>query len=100
MNRILNFRPEALALLEVLLQALYTSNALGAYHEVQVGGTFGGIWDALLKGIWCEIRATDSGLTPDEVTAIAKVLREEALSNGEDLAYQIDLWNKGTIGLP
>lgn len=93
------FRSAPLALCEVLLTALHTANALGEYHEGQAGGTWGGIYDALLKGLWCEIRATNNTLTPDEVTDIAKRLRAEAIDNGENINYQLHLWNKGIISL-
>lgn len=95
-NNILSFRAEALVLCETLLTALHMANALGSYHELQVGGTWGGIYDALRKALWCEIRVCTL-LTPDQIDTIVEVLRHEAIENGENISYQIDLWNKGII---
>lgn len=93
------FRPEALALIEVLLMAVYSANSLGSYHERQTGGTFGAVYDALKKAIWCELRVTGHlTWTPDDLTQIAKVLVSEAIENGENIVYQIDLWNRNLIG--
>lgn len=93
------FRSGPLALIETLRAALYITNGLGAYHEVETGGTFGAIANALKKAIWCEIRATNNTLRPDQIDAIVNRLYDEAIDNGENIDYQIHLWNKGIITL-
>lgn len=98
-NITLLFRSAPLALCEVLLKALFEANAIDGYHARQQGGSFGAIAEALKKTLWCEIRTLSTTLTPDEVTAIANLLFDEALSNGENIDYQIHLWNKELITL-
>ena len=93
----LNLRPEGLALAETLRIALYESNRLDGYHALQVGGTFGGILEGLRKCLWCEIRTTDSTLTPHQIDEIVKRLEQEMFNNGENVEYQIDLLNNGRI---
>lgn len=88
----------ALDLLEVLLKALFAANALDGAHAwgwTGSGGSYEAIDNALqvtLTNALREAKVSD----PDKVAAR---LLHEAIDNGENIAYQIDLWNKGLIDL-
>lgn len=75
-----------LALLEALLQALFLANVAGDGHDVQAGGTFGFIHQALTHA-----------LTQEFGDEVALRLYEEMIDNMESIAYNIDLYNRGLI---
>jgi len=87
--------PAALALLEVLLTALFEANRLDGHMAYQ-DHAFGKIADALVEATACAI-ADSQVIFFEDARAIARRLYDEAIYNGENIAYQIDLWNKGII---
>jgi hypothetical protein len=97
-NNNLNITSAALAVLEALLLALRLCNAAEGTMAVQ-SNAYGKIADALRYSIANALK--DGGLiaTWEETTAIADRLYEEAIDNGEDILYQLTLWNLGSISL-
>lgn len=96
-NRQLATTADALALCEVLLKALFAANALDGTMSYQ-SHAFGKIAEALKETIACAI-ADFQVIYFDDARAIAQRLYEEAIDNGENIDYQIDLWNAGRIDL-
>lgn len=88
-NRI-TFAPAPLDLLEALLRLVYAANALDFDHAYETA-TYGAIKAALLKALEVEL-APQAGL---EFRDIARLLYDEAIDNGENIAYQVDLFNEG-----
>jgi hypothetical protein len=93
----LNINAAALALLEVLRTALFTANSLDGTMAYQ-SHAFGKIQDALVEATACAI-ADSQVIYFDDARKIAARLVQEAINNGEDIAYQIGLWNKEQIEL-
>jgi hypothetical protein len=93
----INIAAAALALAEVLLGALRTANALDGKMAYQAHA-YGKIADALVETIACAI-ADSQVIFFDDARAIAKRIYEEAIDNGEGVAYCIDLFNEGVIDI-
>ncbi len=91
----INIAPAALALVETLLRALMEANRLDGTMAYQ-SHAFGKIADALVEALACAIADSRVIYFPD-ARKVARRLYDEALDNGEDIAYQIDLLNKGII---
>lgn len=87
---------EGLALAEDLLVSLRTANRLDGYFARQHGGAYGPISEAVLVTLTAAIVQADLMYWEDG-RDIARRLYDEALDNGENLAYQIDLMDKGVI---
>lgn len=94
---LLRLHDEEVELAETLLAALRTANALDGYHARQVGGSYGAIQTALVTTLACAILGSHTSFFFDDTRKIAKRLLEEATDNGENVAYQIDLYNEGVI---
>jgi len=98
-NNNLQITAQALALVEALLSSLKAANALDGYFAREAGGAYGDIKKALITSLACAI-ATDSGpIDFGDARDIARCLYEEAINNWENIAYQIDLWNREIISL-
>jgi hypothetical protein len=93
----LSFAPAALALCEVLLRSLFEANALNGTMSYQAHA-FGKISDALVETIACAI-ADSMTIYFDDARTIARLLHDEAIDNGENIAYQVNLFNEGQISL-
>jgi len=87
---------KGLALAEDLITSLHTANRLDGYFARQAGGPFGAIHDAVVLTLAAALVTADP-LFWEDARAIATRLLDEALDNGENLAYQIDLLNRGVI---
>lgn len=89
---------DELAMIELLNDALRLSNRVDGWHAYQFGGTYGAVRTALLTALTISL---GGGLYPlgteERLSEIAKALANEAVDNGENIAYQIDLWNEGRI---
>lgn len=94
---------DELAMIEHLNDTLRLSNAVDGFHAFQFGGTYGAIRDALLLALSISLsgnRYPDNSrqsLAQIRAREIAEVLTNEAVDNGENIAYQIELWNEGRI---
>jgi hypothetical protein len=87
---------EGLALAEDLLISVRKANRLDGYFAQQAGGAYGVIHDAVVTTLTAAI-ATARPMFWEDARRIAKRLLDEALDNGENLAYQIDLFDRGVI---
>lgn len=96
-NNNLSIAPAALDLLEALLKALFAANALDGTMAYQ-SHAFGKIADALKEATACAI-ADSQVIYFEDAREIAARLYREAIDNGENIAYQIDLWNNNIISL-
>lgn len=94
----INIPTSTLTLLEALLTALHMSNALGTPFAFEAGGTYGKVKDALLHAL-AEALDHHTMLPYESCTEVAYRFYWEALDNGENIAYQIDLWNRDMIAL-
>jgi hypothetical protein len=94
-NRILNLTDDAIALCNTLRAAALEANRLDGKMAYQQHA-YGKISDALVETIACAI-ADSTILHFDEARKIARRLADEAVDNGENISYQIDLWNEGII---
>jgi hypothetical protein len=92
----MRIHPEGLALAEDLLVNLHTANRLDGYFAQQHGGPWGKIQEAVILTLTAAI-ATDIPMFWGDARVIATRLLDEALDNGENLAYQIDLMDRGVI---
>jgi hypothetical protein len=97
-NHRIDIPAPVLALLEVLLSALKMANALDTPFAVETDGTYGKIKDALLHAL-AEALDHHTTIPFGTCTEIAYLLYWESIDNWEDIAYQIDLWNKDIISL-
>lgn len=88
--------PDELALIESLNKARITANALGGYHERQAGGTYGAVASATTIALTAAI-ATQQVIFWPEARMVAERILEEVVDNGENVTYNIDLWNKNVI---
>lgn len=95
----LQLKAADLKLAEQLLENLRESNRLDGYFSVQNGGAYGAIEAALVTTLTCGIMR--SNLEPiywdDAKQNIARRLHDEAIDNGESIAYQVALLNEGII---
>jgi hypothetical protein len=90
-----------LELVETLRTALYKANALDGDHAYENGGSYGTIKVALITTLAFAIhKSTTYPVTPfTECEDIARRIYDEVVDNGEDVKYNIDLWNEGVITL-
>jgi hypothetical protein len=93
----MKIHPEGLALAEDLLTSLHTANRLDGYFATQHGGAWGGIHEAVILTLTAAIVTPLPAMFWPDGRDIAKRLVHEALDNGENLAYQIELMEKGII---
>ena len=84
-----------LALLEGLLSLLRTSNLLDGPFALQ-SRTYGAISSALRTAMIDALHTTPHLLLSD-CDAVADTLLDAVLHNGEDIAYNLDLWNRNII---
>ncbi len=101
-NHRLIITSDALALVEALLRSLIEANRLDGYFARQVGGAWGAIDEAMVTTLACAI--ADRSIEGNHIffgdaRDIARRLRDEAIDNGENISYQIRLWNEGIISL-
>lgn len=94
-NQELRMSDGALALCESLRTCLYEANALDGTMSYQ-GHAFGKISDALVETIACALSDAQVIFFGDS-RKIARRLHDEMIDNGENIAYQIQLWNDGII---
>jgi len=87
---------EGLALAEGLLTSLHTANRLDGYFANGHGGAWGGIHEAVILTLTAAI-ATPIPMFWGDARVVAARLVHEAIDNGENLAYQIELMDKGVI---
>lgn len=85
------------SLIEDLLRVQRQANALDGYHARQ-SGTYGAVKEGLVTAITCAI-ITNQMCGSSYARSIADRLYDEAIDNGENIRYQVQLWNDGVIGL-
>lgn len=88
--------PSALAVAQLLRDAQVASNAAGG-KIAQQSGAYGSIGQALVRTLACGLQ--DSGLiaTWEHTVEVATALADASVDNGEDLAYQVEIFNQGVI---
>jgi hypothetical protein len=86
-----------LALAERLRDALLTSNAFGGAYAMEFGGAYGAIKVALLTTL--QVALAEAQVPIPLVERLARRLYDEAVDNGESIAYQVGLWNDNVIDL-
>ena len=84
--------PDEMAMIEALNSLRHETNALPGGHAQQ-DKTYGAIAQALEVAVTTAVH--DGGHA--EARAIAQRICWEAVDNGENIAYQIGLWNAGVI---
>lgn len=86
-----------LSFIQAILDLRVQANALDTPFAFQ-SHTYGALDKALLQAL---VDALDHHtLIPfGTCTEIAHLLNRETVDNGEDIAYQIDLWNRNLISL-
>lgn len=96
-NTAINLPANIIAFLQVILGARIEANALDTPFAYQTG-TYGALDKALTLAL---AEAIDHYTLIDfgTCTRIALLLNQETINNGEDIAYQIDLWNRNLISL-
>lgn len=94
-ERKIEFSPEVMAMIETLNRLRLEANALPGGHAYQ-GKTYGAIAHALEVTVTTAVHDARR-IHWTEAQAIAQRLCYEAVDNGEDMAYQIGLWNRGVI---
>jgi len=91
----IEFSPSEGAMIETLNTMRRDVNALPGGHPYQ-DKTYGAIAHALEIAVTTAI--TDAHpMFWTEALVIAQRLCHEAVDNGENIAYQVDLWNRGVI---
>lgn len=86
-----------LSFLEAILGLRVQANALDIPFAYQTG-TYGRLDSALLQAL-AEAIDHHTSISFADSTMIAHLLNQATLDNGEDIAYQIDLWNRDIISL-
>jgi hypothetical protein len=88
---------EEMEFIESINTALKKANEMGSYHAQQVGGTYGYLADALIGAIACAM--LDSGAVESFATGreVGGRIYDEITNNGENFAYNLDLFNRGVI---
>ena len=83
--------------LEAILGLRREANLLDIPFAYQ-SHTYGALDKALLQGL-VDALEVHTDLDFGTCTQVAHLLNQETVDNGEDLAYQIDLWNRDIISL-
>jgi len=91
----IDFSPEEWALIEALDGLRRDANALSGGHPQQ-DKTYGAIASALEVAVTTAIHDRAS-VHWTEARSIARWLCYEAVNNGENMAYQVALWNRDMI---
>ena len=91
----IKFSPGEWAMIEALNTLRHETNALPGGHAQQ-DKTYGAIAHALEVALTTAIH--DSTIIHwTEAKAIAQRLHDEAVGNGENIAYQVAMWNAGVL---
>lgn len=90
--------PDQLALCEELVKALYHANALPARFSWERGGPFGAIHQAVYLSLCHTLARGAKPLVRHGL--IARLLIDEMFDNGEDITWQIKMWNENRLTLP
>jgi len=88
---------EGLALAEDLLVSLHTANRLDGYFADGHSGAWAKIHDAVIVTLTAAITTPLPAMFWGDARVIAERLVHEAIDNGEDIAYQISLMDRGVI---
>lgn len=97
MSRLMDWTPSGSLIVDTLDRARKECNADEEGNHATQTGTYGRVVNALIFAIATEISGANRMFWPD-AAAIARRLYDEAIDNGENIRYQVDLWNKGIIG--
>jgi hypothetical protein len=92
----INFATATIALLNLLREAMYAANA-AEVHAPQ-DSTYGNISEVLISALTLAFE-TETFAKGELAERLARLVLDEAIDNGEDIAYQIDLLNRGIIHL-